>query len=79
MSIFKKLFGKKTEAKKERVNLSMLENHFVLNVGESHCDSCKKETLNCVKLDIADQHVCVCPRKDIKSFRRPFRGEDKEK
>lgn len=77
MSIFKKLFGKKTEAKKEKIDLSMLENHFVLNVGELHCDRCKKETLNCVKLDIADQHVCVCPRKDIKSFRRPFR-EDKE-
>lgn len=35
MNIFKKPFGKKTEQKQETTDLSMLENHFVLNVGKS--------------------------------------------
>lgn len=75
MNIFKKLFGKKAEQKQETTDLSMLENHFVLNVGTQPCDSCKKETINCVKLDIADQSVCICPRKDIKGIRKPQKAE----
>lgn len=71
MNIFKKLFGKKQPKQKEAIDLSMLENHFVLNVGAQPCDSCKQETINCVKLDIADQSVCICPRKDIKGIRKP--------
>lgn len=75
MSILKNLFGQKkkpnTEPTTESINLSKLENHFILHVGVSHCDICKKETLNCCKIDIADQCMCICPRKDIKGFRTP--------
>lgn len=60
---------KPIEAKK--VDLSKLEDSFILNVGTSRCDTCKKETDNCCKIDIADQCVCICPRKDIKGFHRP--------
>ena len=59
------------QKKTESIDLSILENNYILNVGESHCDTCKKETMNCVKVDIADQSVCMCPRKDIKAFRKP--------
>lgn len=71
MNIFKKLFGKKAEPKKETINLSALENHYIIKVGFQPCDFCKQETINCCKLDIADQSVCICPRKDIRSFRKP--------
>lgn len=60
---------------KERVDLSKLENHFVISVGVQHCDLCNKETMNCCKIDIADQCVCICPRKDIKGFRRPAHND----
>lgn len=70
MNIIHKLFRKsETKQQSENFDLSKLENHFILNVGVQHCDICKKETQNCVKIDIADQCVCICPRKDIKGIR----------
>ena len=71
-----KLFCKKSEpktveVKRESVDLSKLENHFILNVGDKHCDTCSLETLNCFKIDTADKCVCLCPKKDIKGFRKP--------
>ena len=69
MNIITKFFGKKAEQTESKINLSKLENHFILNVGVQHCDLCKKETQNCVKIDIADQCLCIAPRKDIKGIR----------
>lgn len=62
---------KTVEAKKQSIDLTKLEGHFILNVGVAHCDICTKETENCCKIDLADQCVCICPRKDIKGFRKP--------
>ena len=66
---FLNLFRHKPEqTKKETFDISKLENHFILHVGVMHCDICRKETVNCCKIDIADQCVCICPRKDIKGI-----------
>lgn len=62
---------KTSEKKTESMDLSKLENHFVLQVGTQRCDLCKKETNNCCKIDIADQCICLAPRKDIRGFYRP--------
>ena len=77
MNIIKTLnhFWHKPEAKpieakkKESIDLSMLENHFIF-AGVNHCDTCKHETANCCKIDFAGRSVCICPRKDIKGFRK---------
>lgn len=59
----------------ESIDLSKLDNHFVLRVGVWHCDLCKSETRNCCKVDIVGQCLCICPRKDIKGFNRPKKEE----
>lgn len=63
------LFRRKPQ--KQKVDLSQLEDSFILNLGTNHCDNCKDETANCCKIDVYDQCVCICPRKDIKGFYRP--------
>lgn len=75
MNIIKTLnhFWRKPESKPmtESVDLSKLQDNYVLNVGVMHCDLCKKETANCYKIDIAGQCVCLAPRKDIRGLRKP--------
>lgn len=72
MGIIKKMFGCKPQVeKRESIDLSKLENHYILNVGLSRCDVCEKETNNCCKIDLAGQCLCICPRKDLKGFNRP--------
>lgn len=71
MSIFNFWRKPKREARVRGVNLCKLENHFILHVGLQRCDFCKMETNNCCKLDIDGQCICICPRKDIKAFRKP--------
>lgn len=78
MNILKTFWRKpKKEEEKESIDLSKLENHYILHVGLQHCSLCNKETIHCYKTDIEGQCVCVCPRKDIKGFRKPKKEEDK--
>ena len=51
--------------------LHKLEHHYIIHVGPRRCDLCHSETNNCFKTDIADNPACLCPRKDIRGFRRP--------
>lgn len=62
------LFRKK---KTDSVDLSKLENHFILRVGKCHCDTCKQQTMNCSSVTVGEQTICVCPKKDVKGFRKP--------
>ena len=71
MNIFKKWFCKSEQKKSESVDLSKLQDHYILNVGNARCDFCSKETMNCCKIDLADQCVCIAPHKDIKGLRKP--------
>ena len=57
--------------KKGNADLSKLEDHFILHVGECYCADCKKQTMNCVSIMVGEQSVCVCPKKDVKGFRKP--------
>ena len=62
---------KGSEKKKEAVDLTVLEHRYVMNVGAGRkCDFCKKETLNCAKVDIAGWQLCICPLEDVRPFRR---------
>lgn len=67
-----RLFGIfKSRKGKEESDLSVLEDNFVIHVGNRPCDICKSETNNCYKTEYDNQTVCLCPRKDIRGFNRP--------
>ena len=71
MSIFNFWRKPTTENKEGKVDLSKLENHFIIHTEAAHCDTCKDETNHCYKMFIGDGCMCVCPRKDLKGFKKP--------